>query len=87
MMRINARLDQEYINKLEFLKAQEHLTTTEIIKNALGFYYEIKKNDNSNKIQQLLDSDFIACGEGPDDLSENYKDYLTDSMSKKYDLD
>lgn len=86
-MRINARLETEYIDKLEILKHQEHLTTTEVIKKALSYYYEMKKRDNSTKIQQLLESNFIACGEGPEDLSENYKDYLTDSMSKKYDLD
>ena len=86
-MRINARLETEYIDKLELLKHQEHLTTTEVIKKALSYYYEMKKRDNSTKIQQLLESDFIACGEGPEDLSENYKGYLTDSMSKKYDLD
>ena len=86
-MRINARLEPEYIDKLEILKQQEHLTTTEVIKKALAYYYEMKKQDNSTKIKQLLESDFIACGEGSEDLSENYKDYLTDSMSKKYDFD
>ena len=65
MMRINARLDPEYIDKLEVLKQQEHLTTTEVIKKALGYYYEMKKQDNNTKIQQLLESDFIACGGRP----------------------
>ncbi len=87
MVRINARLEPEYIDKLEILKRQEHLTTTEVIKKALACYYEMKKRDNSTKIQQLLESDFIACGEGVEDLSENYKNYLTTSMNKKYDLD
>ena len=86
-MRINASLDQEYINKLEALKHQEHLSTTEIIKNALAYYYEMKNQNNNTKIQQLLNSDFIACGEAPEDLSEHYKEYLSDSMSNKYDPD
>jgi len=47
----------------------------------------LKHQDNHSKIKQLLNSDFIACGEGSEDLSENYKQYLDDSMSKKYDLD
>jgi len=86
-MEINAQLEPEYINKLEALKHQEHLSTTEIIKNALAYYYEMKNQNNNTKIQQLLNSDFIACGEAPEDLSEHYKEYLSDSMSNKYDPD
>lgn len=86
-MRINARLDQEHIKKLEVLKSQEHLTTTEVVKKALDYYYEMRKENNKSRVKQLLDSDFIGCGEGPEDLSENYKDYLTQSLSEKYDLD
>lgn len=79
-MRINARLDQEYINKLEYLKHQEHLTTTETIKNALVYYYEMKNQDNHSKIQKLLNSDFIACEEN----SENYKKEKIKSLNKKH---
>ncbi|VAW66871.1 hypothetical protein MNBD_GAMMA10-3289 [hydrothermal vent metagenome] len=86
-MRINARLDQTHAQMLESLKHSEHLTTTEVLKNALDLYYEQRKLKHKTNIQRLLDSDFIGCGEGSEDLSESYKHDLTESLQDKYDFD
>jgi hypothetical protein len=86
-MRINARLDDSYSYKLDFLKDQEHLTTTEVVKDAIDYYYNVKQTNKKSTIKQLLKSDFIACADGPDDLSENYKSYMLESQANKYDLD
>lgn len=43
----------------------------------------ITKQKHSNKMQALLDSDFIGCGEGPEDLSANYKEYLYKELKGK----
>jgi len=86
-MRINARLDDEHFSKLEALKNSGHQTTTEVIKKALDYYYDVKKNQNKTNINQLLKSDFIACGNAESDLSENYKSYLTNSLKQKNDID
>ena len=76
MVRINARLEPEYIDKLEILKRQEHLTTTEVIKKALACYYEMKKRDNSTKIQQLLESDTAGINNAISDIDLNMKALL-----------
>ena len=86
-MRINARLDEEHIDKLEILKNTEKLTTTEVIKRALDLYFARVKTKHKTDMNQLLESDFIGCGEGPLDLSENYKDYLTESLEQKHGID
>ena len=86
-MRINARLENDYAEKLEYLKKQTQLSTTEIVKQAIDLLYRQSKSKTSKKIKALLESDFIGCGEGPEDLSTHYKQYLTESLAKKHDLD
>ena len=86
-MRINARLDDEHMEKLEFLKNKDHLSTTDVLKQAIDVLYEQRKMQNRSKLQQLLQSDFIGCAEGPEDLSERYKDYLTEGWAEKHGLD
>lgn len=38
------------------------------------------------KMKALLESDFIGCAEGPEDLSENYKDYLYNGLKEKHGI-
>ena len=86
-MRINARLEDDYVDKLEYLKRQHGLTTTEVMKQAIDLFYLQSKVRQSEKVKTLLESDFIGCSDGPEDLSTNYKYYLTESLVKKHDLD
>lgn len=86
-MRINARIEEEQAKKLESLKQTEHMTTTQVVKQALDYYFEHKKLKHKSGIQQLLDSNFIGCAEGPEDLSENYKEYLAQSLEQKHGID
>lgn len=44
----------------------------------------LAKQKYSNKMQALLDSDFIGSGEGLEDLSTNYKEYLYKGLKKKH---
>ena len=81
-MRINARIEEEQAQKLEWIKQSEHLTTTQIVKQALDYYFEHKKLKHKSGLQQLLEIDLIGCCDGPEDLSENYKEYLTHSLEK-----
>jgi hypothetical protein len=85
MSRINARLDEEHMAKLELLKGQLHFSTTEVLKLAIDDLYQQQVTQSSSKLQQLLNSDFIACGEAEPDLSANHKAYLTHSLAGKYD--
>ena len=85
MSRINARLDDEHMAKLEQLKEQLHFSTTEVLKLAIDDLYQQQATQSRSKIQQLLSSDFIACGEAESDLSAKHKEYLTQSLTDKYD--
>ncbi|AWB67291.1 CopG family transcriptional regulator [Saccharobesus litoralis] len=85
MARINARLDDEYMAKLERLKSQMHTSTTEVLKLAIDDLYETQLNQKQAKLQALLNSDFVGCGEAEADLSSHYKSYLNSDLSKKHD--
>lgn len=85
MSRINARLDDEHLNKLEQLKGQLHKSTTEVLKLAIDDLYQQKVTLAQSKLQQLLNSDFIACGQAETDLSARHKEYLSQSLMDKYD--
>ncbi|NJM66199.1 MAG: CopG family transcriptional regulator [Acaryochloris sp. RU_4_1] len=84
-MRINARLDDEYVLKLNYLQRQTEKSVTEIIKLALDAYYQ-EFAQQKHPIDILADSGFIGCGEAGSHLSTDYKSELTDSLEDKYGL-
>lgn len=55
------------------------------MKVAINLYYEKSHKELPVKPLQLLrDSGLIGCAKGDSDLSVNYKQYLTESLDKKY---
>jgi predicted DNA-binding protein len=85
-MRINARLDEEASRSLTILKESTGLTTTQIIKQSLQAYLE-QTQAKYRKNNQLLLETLAGIGEGPEDLSENYKEYLKEGLSEKHGID
>jgi len=85
-MRINARLDEQSEQDLQFIKQTTGETVTQIIKTLLEERAERlrEKNRPGAKLKALLDSDFVGCGEGPEDGSINYKKYVADYLDDKY---
>lgn len=85
-MRINARLDEQSEKDLQFIKQTTGETVTQIIKTLLEERAERlrKKNRPGDKLKVLLSSDFVGCGEGPEDGSINYKKYIEDYLDDKY---
>ena len=59
-LRINARLDEQAANDLEFLKDSTHANNTEALKAALHFYADFLRNEAQRSKQALLDSGFIG---------------------------
>lgn len=56
---------------------------TEIVHVALERYCALVESETS--LTTLLeDSGFVACGEAPESLSTNYKDSLTEALTKKF---
>lgn len=41
---------------------------------------------SGKRLQQLLQSDFIGCAEGSEDLSTDYKKRLSESLEEKFAL-
>ena len=83
-LRINARLDEQAANDLEFLKDSTHANNTEALKAALHFYADFLRNEAQRSKQALRDSGFIGGFEGPEDLSSNYKKYVAEAIDEKY---
>lgn len=88
-MRINARLDEQSEQDLLFIKEKTGETVTQIIKELLTAKAETlrAKHQPGSKMQALLQSDFIGCAEGPEDLSVNYKKYFYQRIKEKHGLD
>lgn len=85
MARINARVGQEYIDKLEVLKNQQHSSVTQVLKMAIDEYYASHISKAATQRDALLKSGFIGCAEGSTDLSESYKVDLVESLEAKHD--
>jgi hypothetical protein len=82
--RINARLDEEHVAKVEYLKRTTGLSTSDLVKRGLDRLYEETRATRRSALEGLRDSGFIASGSGPTDLSERYKDEYADSLAAKY---
>jgi len=88
-MRITARIDDSYEQKLKTIQQTTHLNTTDIIKQALDLLYdktEKTKLTGKEKNQKLLQM-LAGTAEGPEDLSENYKEYLYQGLKEKHGID
>jgi len=80
-VRITARIDDSYKQKLKTTQQITHLNTTEIIKQALDLLYEKTELSGKEKNQQLLKK-LAGIGKGPEDGSVNYKKYISNILMK-----
>jgi hypothetical protein len=89
VMRINARLDERSEKNLQFIKEVTGENITRIIKDLLEERAKQlrQKNKPGSKFKALLESDFVVCAEGPEDLSANYKEYIYQGLKEKHGLD
>ncbi len=83
-MRINARLDEEYSNKVAYIQQQTNQGVTDAIKSAIDLYYQQLQQHQKNPLLGLMESGFIGCGEADPNLSVNYKSVLRDGLKAKY---
>jgi len=82
--RLNARLEPELERKLAYLRKRTGLATSDVVRASIERYYEAVRASGSDARSILEESGFIASGEGPADLSERYKEYLSESLGKKH---
>ena len=83
-MRINARLDDDRVEKLKQLQSLTQLSASEIVKRAIDLLYRQQAGRPREKLYALLSSDFVGCAEGPEDLATRYKHYLTRDLENKH---
>ena len=84
-MRINARLNHDLDEKVEFLRQKTGLSVTDLVKIALSQYYNRVVCEEQNPNEILLNSGFIGSGLSDENLSENYKSELTEQWEIKHD--
>ena len=83
-MRITARIDDSYEQKLKTIQQITHLNTTEIIKQALDLLYERTELTAKEKNQKLLNK-LAGIGNGHKGGSVNYKKYVAEYLDEKFD--
>lgn len=85
-MQITAQLDDSYQARIAAIQQSTHTTLDETIKQAIDLLYEktaITPKEKNKKLIEML----AGSAEGPEDLSENYKDYLYQGWKEKHDID
>ena len=82
--RLNARLEPELERKLAYLCQRTGLATSDVVRASIERFYEAVRASSQQARAILEESGFIASGSGPADLSERYKEALTESLSKKH---
>lgn len=83
-MRITARIDDSYEQKLKAIQQITHSNTTEVIKQALDLLYEKTELTGKHKNQKLLKK-LAGIGHGSEDGSVNYKKYVMEHIDEKFD--
>ncbi len=69
-MLINTYLDQDCFHKLEELTETTHASISDVLKQAIDFYYEQVKPPQPHAAEMLLHSGFVGCGEAEPTWSE-----------------
>ena len=83
-MRINARLDQQTRERLEYIIEYTGVNLSTAIKQAIHYYYDaLSENEHPAAIMEKCG--FIGCAEGEEDISTTYKDVMTQSLGAKHD--
>ena len=84
-MRVNARLDDTYQTKIEYLKNQTGWNMTELLKEAIDqLYSTISKKPQHSLFDHLEEIGFIGAGDGAKDLSINYKEWVRQEVHEKH---
>lgn len=81
--RINARLDPELAAKIEEIRRQTGMTTTEIVEAALVAWTTREQTSRSTPARAFAAAGFIGSGSGPRHLARDAKAALRESLKKK----
>jgi hypothetical protein len=85
-MRLNARIPDEQYRALEDVAARTGRTVSEVVRTAIGDFLSRRGEQAPTAFEALVAAGFVGCGEGPEDLSERYKEYLHEGLAEKHGL-
>ncbi len=80
-VRINARLSGEDALRYQQLLERCGGSASDLLRDALREYHARHLRPQRDPMQLL--ANFIGAGSGPEDLSANYKTYLTEALDDK----
>ncbi len=81
---LTVRLDNGLENQLNFLSEEKHLPKSQIVKEALLYYFDMIKKQQQEKSPYELGSElFGKHASGEENLSSTYKQKLKDKINAK----
>lgn len=84
-MRVNARLDDSYQAKIDYIAASHQFSVSDVVREAIDHYYEAVKAEQVSRVRGLDAIVGMAQGvDTPADLTTNYKQYLGEMVETKY---
>ena len=83
-IRINARLSGVDAAQFQELLSRSGLPASDLLRDALREYHAAHARTQRDPMTLL--AAYIGAGEGPEDLSARYKDYLTEALEEKIPL-
>ena len=89
-MRINARLNDSYEEKLTQVQQYSGKTRTEIVKEALDQYLHnaLDESQQSSRVKNRKILEMLGgIAEGPEDLSEHYKEEYYQGLKEKHGIE
>ncbi|MDP2795622.1 MAG: ribbon-helix-helix domain-containing protein [Sulfurisoma sp.] len=84
-MRVNARLDDAYQAKIDYLAEARHASVSDVVREAIDHYYAAVKAEQARRARGLdAIVGMAASTDAPADLSTNYKKYIGQIIEEKY---
>jgi hypothetical protein len=81
--RINARLDDELVRKVELVRKRTRRSVSQIVQESLVRYCDQELDQGGDALSILKSAGFLGCADGPADLSSGYKTELSRSLRRK----
>ena len=82
MARVNARLSPEVARKLAYLQRRTGKSASEVLVESIERHHAAVTTEDEGPTL-LEQAGFVACADGPADLSTTYKDALSSSLGDK----
>ena len=82
-MRVNARFDESYAKRMEYLTRATNMSVSDVIKSSLLHYYEAVRGTHAPELKHLNTWIGVSAS-GRSDVASNYKELLDESLTAKH---